>query len=184
MWRAAFIALVLAGAAMPAQADDACVRNSQSVEEMIRCPDANAQGVPLSDSSPACDRFGERRLARPVSGRRVLGFNEKTRYGSSSKGVVIEAPAGAGVVAPADGSVTFAGEFRSYGTMVILSCGCDRSFIIAGLKTVGVSVGQTVLQGAHLGSMDAAGASEPPVLYVELRYKGQAVDPGADIAGP
>jgi len=105
--------------------------------------------------------------------------------GSASKGVVIETASEAAVLAPAKGVVIFAGEYRSYGKLVVIDLGCDLRLLMAGLGTVTVQHADAVEQGVRLGAMAVAkgGANYLPVLYVELRRGGQTIDPGPEISG-
>ena len=56
----------------------------------------------------------------PVDGQRILKFGQPTVYGGKSHGVVFQVAGGASVRAPATGVVMFAGEFRSYGDLLIV----------------------------------------------------------------
>ncbi len=109
----------------------------------------------------------------PVAGRLVRGFNAPGE-GGPSRGLTFAAPPGARVTAPCGGSVAFAAPFRSYGRMVILDCGQGQHLVLAGMERLDVTGGQRVQAGEPLGVLPAAGQ---PTLYVELRRRGEAVDP-------
>ncbi len=123
------------------------------------------------------------KLPMPVSGRRVLTFGERTQYGSNSKGLVLETRSGAQVTAPCDGWIVYAGEFRSYGKLLIINAGGGYHVLLAGLSQIDVQPGQFVLAAEPVGTMttttkEAAGAaSTAPVLYIEFRKDGQPIDP-------
>ncbi len=133
------------------------------------------------------------RLSLPARGRRVLGFGEKTQYGGTSKGLVIETRYGARVTSPCDGWVVYAGEFRSYGQLLIINAGGGYHVLVAGLSRMDVGPGQFVLAAEPIGTMSRAprtaqlasdrpdtAPSGPqtsaPVLYVEFRKDGQPID--------
>lgn len=120
-------------------------------------------------------------LPMPAHGRRVLSFGEKTQYGSQSKGIVIETRHSAQVTAPADGWIVYAGEFRTYGQLLIINAGSGYHVLLAGLSQIDVQVGQFVLRSEPIGTMGAApkGKSQDnaPVLYVEFRKEGRPIDP-------
>ena len=80
-------------------------------------------------------------------GRRVLTFGEKTQYGSQSKGLVLETRHGGQVVSPCDGWIVYAGEFRSYGQLLIINAGGGYHILLAGLSQIDVQLGQFVLTG-------------------------------------
>lgn len=123
------------------------------------------------------------KLPLPAQGRRVLSFNERTNYGGQSKGLVLETRHGAQIVSPADGWVVYAGEFRSYGQLLIINAGGGYHLLLAGLSQIDVQPGQFVLAAEPVGTMMAAprgggGASQSaPVLYVEFRKDGRPIDP-------
>ncbi len=110
------------------------------------------------------------KLPLPAPGQQVLGFGETAKHGGPSKGVVIEAKTGSAVVAPADGWVTFAGAFAAHGPIVIIDAGGGHHILLSGLGQIIVQSGQFVVQGEPL-------ATASPVLYMELRKDGQAIDP-------
>lgn len=123
-------------------------------------------------------------LPLPVQGRRVLTFGEKTQFGSQSKGIVLETRHGGQVVSPCDGWIVYAGEFRSYGRLLIINAGGGYHILLAGLSQIDVQFGQFVLAGEPVGVMStAAKASQAkpldsaPVLYIEFRKDQKPIDP-------
>lgn len=124
------------------------------------------------------------KLPLPAQGRRVLGYGERTQYGASSKGMVIETRAGAQVTSPCDGWIVYAGEFRSYGQLLIINAGDGYHVLLAGMSQIDAAPGQFVLAAEPVGTMAGAGktdqstaAANAPVLYVEFRKDGRPVDP-------
>jgi septal ring factor EnvC (AmiA/AmiB activator) len=136
------------------------------------------------------------RLALPAQGRRVLSYGDKTQYGGTSKGLVIETRYGAQVTSPCDGWIVYAGEFRSYGQLLIMNAGGGYHVLMAGLSQIDVQPGQFVLASEPVGTMSGAprtaqlavqptgagtGSASPqsnsPVIYVEFRRDGQPIDP-------
>src|SRR5690606_8177076 len=99
------------------------------------------------------------RLPLPAQGRRVLAFGDKTQFGGNSKGIVLETRAGAQIVAPCDGWVVYAGEFRSYGQLLIINAGGGYHVLLAGLSHIDVQPGQFVLAAEPIGTMTSAGKS-------------------------
>jgi len=124
------------------------------------------------------------RLPLPAHGRRVLGFGEKTQFGGESKGMVLETRQGAQVTSPCDGWIVYAGEFRSYGQLLIINAGDGYHVLLAGLSQIDVQPGQFVLAAEPVGTMSGwpqqaqpAAVSSAPVLYVEFRKGGTPIDP-------
>ncbi len=124
------------------------------------------------------------RLLLPAAGRQIQNFGDRAQSGRSD-GIVIETRPGAQVVAPNDGWVMFAGEFRSFGQILIINGGGGYHVLLAGLSQIDVAVGQFVLAGEPVGVMVAAPRSAStktqetaPVLYVEFRKNQRPIDPG------
>ena len=95
-------------------------------------------------------------------------------------GITFATAPSAFVSSPCSGRVGFAAPFRSYGKLMIVECGGGYDFVLAGFDQLAVPVGRAVRAGEPLGRMpdyDAAHAKDRPGLYVELRKKGQPVDP-------
>jgi septal ring factor EnvC (AmiA/AmiB activator) len=124
------------------------------------------------------------RLPMPAQGRQVLGFSEKTQFGGQSKGIVLETRQGAQVTSPCDGWIVYAGEFRSYGQLLIINAGGGYHVLLAGLSQIDVQPGQFVLAAEPVGTMSGwaqqaqpAATNNAPVLYVEFRKDGKPIDP-------
>ena len=115
-------------------------------------------------------------LLYPAIGRLVGSYGQPTESGMTRRGLVIETRPGAAVVAPHGGSVVFAGLFRAYGLLLIIEHGEGYHSLLAGLWRIDAEVGQKLLGGEPIGAMgdDASGKT---ALYVELRLKGQPVNP-------
>jgi septal ring factor EnvC (AmiA/AmiB activator) len=77
------------------------------------------------------------------------------------------------VVAPAAGTVRYAGRFRGYRTIVIIDHGDGWTTLVTGLAAAPLRVGQTLAVGAPLGT---AGRGEDARVTVELRRKGRPFD--------
>ncbi len=124
------------------------------------------------------------RLPLPAQGARVLAYGDKTQYGSQSKGIVLETRHGAQVTSPADGWVIFAGEFRTFGQLLIIDGGGGYHILLAGLSQIDVQPRQFVLAGEPVGVMTSApktatpkAADGSPVLYIEFRKDNKPIDP-------
>lgn len=126
-------------------------------------------------------------LPMPAAGETRKAFGAPDGFGGAERGVSIATRANAVVASPADGWVAFSGPYRTYGQLLILNAGDGYYIVLAGMARIGVEVGQFVLAGEPVGSMGgetggtaaaiAIGAKQP-VLYVEFRKDGAAIDPG------
>ncbi len=121
-------------------------------------------------------------LPLPVKGRISIRYGAKMPYGGISKGIVISASPGAMIVSPADGWIKHAGRFRTYGNLLTIGLSCGYQILIAGAGELTARAGQFVLAAEPVGSMPAdtptGGGTNAhrPVLYVEFRKDGQAID--------
>jgi septal ring factor EnvC (AmiA/AmiB activator) len=127
------------------------------------------------------------RLPLPVAGTVLKAFGSTDGLGGTQHGVLVATLAGAVVSSPADGSVLYSGPYRSYGRLLIIDAGEGYYVLLAGLERTYVSRGEAVLSGEPVGvvgdgsvKMAAAAAvgAAQPVLYIELRKDGTAIDPG------
>ncbi|MCC2601869.1 murein hydrolase activator EnvC family protein [Sphingopyxis yananensis] len=160
-------------ALMSALEDDSKTR--QALAELAGPPprpahvDAPVTATPPPPSGRAPAK-GAYRL--PVVGRVLTGFGEVDDSGVRSRGIKMMAGQGAQLVAPADGRVSYAGEYRGYGKIVILDHGDGWISMVAGMIALSVAVGDTLDAGAPLGRAGAQGDS----ILVELRRGGKPVD--------
>ena len=90
---------------------------------------------------------------------------------------VVRRRPGARVVSPCGGKVVFGSSFRSYGLLLIVDCGDGYHFVLAGLDRLDAAPGQRVLAGEPVGQLGASENNARVPLYLELRRKGQPVDP-------
>lgn len=111
----------------------------------------------------------------PAAGKLVIGFHELTATGYRARGIRLAVPQAARIVAPAAGTISFAGRYRSYGKIVIIEHGNGWNSLITNLDSVQVTKGQTIDQGALLGR---AGRNLPEI-GLELRKNGRVMDVAA-----
>ena len=126
------------------------------------------------------------KLALPAAGRIARRFGHDDSNGGVMLGDMVATQSGAIVTAPADGSVLYAGPFRSYGQLLILNAGDGYHVVLAGMGRISVATGQSVLAGEPIGAMGEARVANAsangigntgPELYVEFRKDGKPVDP-------
>jgi septal ring factor EnvC (AmiA/AmiB activator) len=124
-------------------------------------------------------------ITDPVSGRIVKQYGTRNKYGQTERGVTYATRPGAQIVAPHDGHVAFAGPFEGYGHILIIEHDGGYHTLLAGLERLDTSVGQWVLTGEPVGAMGNSTidkGSDTVGLYLELRRKGQPIDPNRWIA--
>lgn len=126
------------------------------------------------------------RLPQPVAGTLLKDFGQEDEFGGVTEGQSIATRPGSNVTSPADGWVVYSGPFRSFGQLLILNTGDGYHVLLAGLNRIDAELGQFVLTGEPVGVMGATQwasastfglGSTQPILYVEFRKDGRAVDP-------
>jgi septal ring factor EnvC (AmiA/AmiB activator) len=126
-------------------------------------------------------RNGRERIILPRAGNlpvpgRIIGRFRSEKDGLQSDGITIRTIPGATVTASRGGRVVFSGPFKGLGKLLIIEHRGAYHLLLAGLERIDAVVGDTVLAGEPVGVMPATRA-EAPTLYLELRRRGQPVNP-------
>ena len=108
----------------------------------------------------------------PAQGKVVTGFSELTTTGYRERGMRLSVAPSARITAPAAGTVTFAGPYRSYGKIVIIEHGSGWNSLITNLDSVQVVKGQKVDQRGLIGRA----GKDAPEIGIELRRNGRVMD--------
>jgi len=126
------------------------------------------------------------RLDFPAQGSILKRFGDDDGLGGTIRGLAVATRDGAQVTAPAAGSVEFAGPFRSYGQLLILNAGGGYHILLAGMTDIGAAMGDFVRAGEPVGTMGTGPSPATligeqvqdgsPVLYIEFRKNGEAID--------
>jgi murein DD-endopeptidase MepM/ murein hydrolase activator NlpD len=120
-------------------------------------------GMPLHDATLTSD-FGMR--THPILGGR-----------RNHKGVDLAQPTGTPVYATADGIVSRAEPFSSYGNYIQIEHGGELQTRFGHLSGFAVVAGEQVHKGQLIGYVGTTGRSTGPHLHYEVRVAGEAVDP-------
>ncbi len=129
----------------------------------------SASGVSIPSSNPL-----QRGYMSSGYGNRthpVLGGRRK------HNGVDIAAPTGTPIYATADGMVSRAGWFSSYGKYIAIEHGANMQTRFAHLSRIAVADGERVRKGDLIGYVGSTGRSTGPHLHYEVRIGGKSVDP-------
>ena len=124
-------------------------------------------------------------LAWPVDGKIISSFGKEFREDLNTwifrDGIKIAAKRGEAVGAVAEGSVIFAGPFRSYGNVVILDHGKGFFTIYGFLDEISAKVGDKLAVGGQVGragrDTQASSGTGKSAVYFEIRQGTAAVDP-------
>ena len=119
--------------------------------------------MPLDDATLTSD-YGSR--IHPVLGGR-----------RNHNGVDLAQPTGTPVYATADGIVSKADYWGSYGNYIQIEHGGEMETRYAHLSGYAVAAGEQVRKGQLIGFVGSTGRSTGPHLHYEVRVAGQAVDP-------
>ena len=119
--------------------------------------------MPLDDARMSSD-FGMR--THPVLGGR-----------RAHSGIDLAAPTGTPIYATADGYVSRANRFSSYGNFVSIEHGADLQTRYAHLDSIVAKTGTRVRKGDLIGYVGSTGRSTGPHLHYEVRIAGEAVNP-------
>lgn len=163
--------------ALPKRNEEGIIQNvvchiatkSESIEELdAELESENAVGV-LKNTKISTDLS----LVYPVHGKIATEFGDKGQNGEMIYYLSFETKPSAIVTSPAKGLVVFAGNFLTYGNMVIISNGEYRIFLY-GIENIYTMTGDVVEIGDYVGKMKDANDN---VIKMELRKSGEALDP-------
>ncbi len=143
-----------------------------------------AGGSSTKNSGPKIN-VPPRSLPWPVQGTVLSKFGKEYRADLNTwifrDGIKIASSYGTPVKAVADGSVIYAGLFRSYGNVVIVDHGKGFFTIYGFLQEIGVSVGDKVFAQEPVGTVgkdtQSSSGTGKQAVYFEIRQGTTAVDP-------
>lgn len=140
----------------------------------------------LPDAAIAGFTAAQGQLPLPVRGTLLHGFNGFDQAGIERPGWVLATAPGALVAAPSAATLRYAGPLLDYGNVIVLEPQSDYLIVMAGLGTLYGHAGEIVQKGAPLGLMggidvpnrlNGGGQTRRETLYLELRHRGQPIDP-------
>lgn len=151
---------------------------------------------------PSSRLFSEAKglIQLPAAGPVMREFGAPNGLGGRMQGLQIATRPEAQVIAPFDGRIVFAGPFRRYGQLLIISVGEGYHVLLAGMNRINGMAGQSVLAGEPVGTMGPTPSPDSlaedsgttgrdgdpgtgvktglrPMLYIEFRKDGDPIDP-------
>lgn len=168
-----------------AEALAAMVRDARTLEELARGLGAG-DGV-AGDAGPP-----PARLPLPVQGEVLRLYGAADAAGIRRPGLILVAEPRALVTAPATGTLRYLGPLHDYGNVIILETAPDILLVLAGLDLLYDLAPGIVPAGTPLGLLPGVGAipeefvrqvresdgvSGRETLYIEVRHRGEPVDP-------
>ncbi len=166
------IAPATATAAAPADAD---FTELFAVWDTAEIPSAGDTGISSSEriSIPSSMPLQAAKLTSDYGMRVHPVLKKRKRH----NGVDLAAPTGTPVYATADGVVSRANRFSSYGLYISIEHGGKLQTRFAHLSGLNVRKGQEVKKGDLIGFVGSTGRSTGPHLHYEVRMAGRAVNP-------
>ena len=129
----------------------------------------------MTPTAPAATGNGQ--FGWPVQGQVISKFGA-TADGLRNDGINISAPAGAPVVAAADGVVAYAGnELRGFGNMILIRHADGWVTAYAHSDALKVKEGDLVKQGQTIATAGKTGNASQTQVHFELRKGKEPVDP-------
>jgi septal ring factor EnvC (AmiA/AmiB activator) len=163
--------------------EEAAARQAAALQQRRKEPKAGSPGSPTQLARPTGIRpFPSRGpITDPTSAKVVRYYGQRNKLGQTERGITYATRPGAQIVAPHDGLVAFAGLFEGYGQILIIEHDGGYHTLLAGLERLDTSAGQWVLAGEPVGAMGES-SLDSVGLYLELRRKGQPINPQRWIA--
>jgi septal ring factor EnvC (AmiA/AmiB activator) len=91
--------------------------------------------------------------------------------------VVFETEFGRLVRAPSSGFVLYAGEYRTYGALIILDLGCGIDVLVSANSSLAIRAGEQIEQGAVVGHVARIRPDDRPIAYLKVRRDGMPIKP-------
>jgi murein DD-endopeptidase MepM/ murein hydrolase activator NlpD len=115
----------------------------------------------------------------PVQGEVVQWFGKQGKGSTGdSDGINIKAPAGADVIAAANGEVLYSGDaIKGYGNLILLRHESNIITVYAHNRINLVKEGARVMRGEKIAEVGNSGAASESLLHFEVRVNEQPVDP-------
>lgn len=124
----------------------------------------------------------------PLQGWFMSGFGYRidpfTGRVKMHEGLDIAAPPGTPIIAPADGTVKFAGERRGFGLTLEINHGYGYTTLYGHCQRIALEKGEKVKRGDVIAYVGSTGKSTGPHLHYEVRVSQIAVNPIHYILSP
>lgn len=156
--------------------------------ELERLAARKAEAAAAARKAAAKRPAAKARSKRPVlagasileGARLVSAFGDSEAGGPRAKGATLTGPAGAAVRAPAAGVVHHTSVLPGVGQVLIMDVGSGQVLVFAGLGVVSAGPGHHLGKGDRIGALPTQADSR---LYIEVRNRGERIDPLAWLAG-
>ena len=123
---------------------------------------------------------GYKKIIFPVIGDIISNFGQDGQESHYKNGLTFESLKDQYIVSPLNGVIVFAGNFRSYGNLIIIENKEQYHTIISGMDEIMSFSGNEVLVGEPIARNYFKDGIRKK-LYFELRYKGEPIDPKREV---
>lgn len=151
---------------------------AKNLETLIKESDRKIEVPPVSGTGFAGQKG---RLPWPSEGRLMTLFGKQIDAEFNTpifkRGIEIRTQSGDDIKAIHKGSVVYADWFKGYGKMLIINHGERYYSVYAHASDIFPKVGETVSDSQVIGKIGDTGSIKGPILYFEIRYKGEPQDP-------
>ena len=156
---------------------DASGTASNAAQTATQSAGQTATQVASATPTPPITSTGNGQFGWPVQGKIISKYGA-TADGLRNDGINIGAPAGAPVVAAADGTVAYAGnELRGFGNMILIRHADGWVTAYAHNQSLTVKKGDAVKRGQTIARVGQTGNVTEPQLHFEIRKGTSAQDP-------
>ncbi|MCX7781056.1 MAG: M23 family metallopeptidase [Negativicutes bacterium] len=126
-------------------------------------------------------------MTKPVDGKIVMPYGWQThpvlKQEMMHEGISIEAQLGASIRAAAPGKVKAVAESARHGRTIVIDHGRDIETTYGHIGEILVKPDESVSQGQVIARVGKTGITNGPMLYFEVREKGNPVDPLLRVRG-
>jgi len=98
-----------------------------------------------------------------------IKFAQVVNTHSSGRGAEIELKSQSDIIAPADGTVQYAGYINALQNIVIVNFSNKRTIVYGGLSQLNIATGQNIQKGQILGVAGKLTIDKSPKIYIEIR---------------
>lgn len=149
------------------------IDNIQGDEEVLAALSV-LDGPKLRDNPPISAAIAPQKPAYilPASSKILSGFGELSKNGYRERGISLSVAPRTGIIAPASGTINYAGQYRNFGHIVIIEHGGGWSSLITNMASLNVSKGDKIDQGSSVGTSK----NNDNKIVMELRRNGRPMD--------
>jgi murein DD-endopeptidase MepM/ murein hydrolase activator NlpD len=164
-------------------AENAYEKSKQQPAAAAPAPAKPLASAPAASAEPVVGPASSAGFSWPVQGNVILKYGA-TADGLRNDGINIAAPAGAPVMAAADGIVAYAGnQLRGFGNLVLIRHANGLITAYAHNQSLLVKKGDKVKRGTTIARVGSTGNVSKPQLHFEIRKGEEPVDPMKYLGG-